>query len=77
MERAVILSEDTILKQDDFLLNAKPLSQSENLPATLEEMEQQMISRALEEHQGNYSAAAEQLGVSRQTLYNKLKKNKS
>ncbi len=74
MERAVILSEGNVLKPSDFLLHAKP-SQSFDLgPATLDEMEQQMISKALEQHDGNYSAAAEQLGISRQTLYNKLKK---
>jgi len=43
-------------------------------PKTLEEMEKQMILNALEKHDGNYSAAADQLGVSRQTLYNKLKR---
>lgn len=76
LERAVILSEDPVLKPDDFLLNSKPISFSETLPATLEEMEQQMIARALEENEGNYSAAAEQLGISRQTLYNKVRKNR-
>ncbi|RIV69534.1 sigma-54-dependent transcriptional regulator [Flagellimonas aequoris] len=74
MERAVILSDGNVLKPSDFLLHAKPSQSFDNQPLTLNEMEQQMISRALEQHEGNYSAAAEQLGVSRQTLYNKLKK---
>ncbi len=76
MERAVILVEGNVLKPDDFLLSAKKVSATENGPETLEEMERQMILKALETHDGNYSAAAEQLGVSRQTLYNKLKKIK-
>ncbi|MEM9649215.1 MAG: sigma-54 dependent transcriptional regulator [Bacteroidota bacterium] len=74
MERAVILSEGNVLKPTDFLLHSKPLQSMDHLPSTLDEMEQQMIARALEEHDGNYSAAAGQLGISRQTLYNKLKK---
>nr|WP_298792563.1 sigma-54 dependent transcriptional regulator [uncultured Allomuricauda sp.] len=74
MERAVILSEGNVLKPSDFLLHSKPSQSFEHGPATLDEMEQQMISKALDLHDGNYSAAAEQLGVSRQTLYNKLKK---
>jgi len=63
-----------VLKPSDFLLHAKPMQSMDNEPMTLNEMEQQMILRALEQNEGNYSAAAEQLGISRQTLYNKLKK---
>ncbi|PWL39962.1 sigma-54-dependent Fis family transcriptional regulator [Flagellimonas aquimarina] len=74
MERAVILSEGNVLKPTDFLLHSKPAQSMENGPATLDEMELQMISRALDQNDGNYSAAADQLGISRQTLYNKLKK---
>jgi DNA-binding NtrC family response regulator len=74
VERAVILSEGNVLKSDDFLLNTKPVLSVENGPETLEEMELLMINKALSQNDGNYSAAAEQLGVSRQTLYNKLKK---
>jgi len=43
-------------------------------PKTLEEMEHFMIVNALQSNDGNYSAAAAQLGISRQTLYNKIKK---
>lgn len=74
MERAVILSDGNVLKPTDFLLHAKPTQSFDGQPLTLNEMEQQMISRALDQNEGNYSAAAEQLGISRQTLYNKLKK---
>ncbi len=74
MERAVILSDGNVLKPSDFLLNTKSSLLLDHQPLTLNEMEQQMIFKALEQHDGNYSAAAEQLGISRQTLYNKLKK---
>jgi DNA-binding NtrC family response regulator len=75
MERAVILSEGNILKPTDFLLETKTSFSIEDGPKTLEEMELIMITKALNENEGNYSAAAEQLGISRQTLYNKLKKS--
>ncbi len=74
IERGVILSEESVLRPADFLLNSKNSIVSENNRITLEEMEFQMISNALDLNDGNYSAAAEQLGISRQTLYNKMKK---
>ncbi|SIP93959.1 sigma-54-dependent transcriptional regulator [Maribacter ulvicola] len=75
MERAVILSEGNVLKPTDFLLDTKTTVTVEGGPKTLEEMELVMITKALNDHDGNYSAAADQLGISRQTLYNKLKKS--
>jgi DNA-binding NtrC family response regulator len=75
MERAVILSEGNVLKPTDFLLETKTTMTIENGPKTLEEMELVMITKALNDNDGNYSAAADQLGISRQTLYNKLKKS--
>ena len=77
MERAVILSEGDVLKPSDFLIHPKPLHEMGSSAVTLDDMEQQMIAKALEQNDGNYSAAAEQLGISRQTLYNKLKKKQS
>tara|TARA_R110002074_G_scaffold197610_2_gene364679 strand:+ start:3450 stop:4814 length:1365 start_codon:yes stop_codon:yes gene_type:complete len=75
IERAVILSEGNVLKPTDFLLETKSSFSIEDGPKTLEEMELIMITKALNENEGNYSAAADQLGISRQTLYNKLKKS--
>lgn len=74
IERAVILVEDKVLRPDEFMLSIKKDKLAKSVPETLEAMEKQMILRALESNEGNYSAAADQLGVSRQTLYNKLKK---
>ena len=74
VERSVILSEGTILTPEDFMLNSKAPVSLEKGPDTLVEMEQLMIAKALDLTNGNYSAAAEQLGISRQTLYNKIKK---
>lgn len=74
LERAVILSEERILKPADFLLNTSPAIIPENYSSTLEEMEEMMITNSLTKHYGNYTAAANELGVTRQTLYNKMKR---
>jgi DNA-binding NtrC family response regulator len=76
IEKAVILSETSVLKPDDLYL--KPYSVNISTPtATIEEMEQSLISQALERNNGNLTAAAEQLGITRQTLYNRLKRLKN
>jgi len=41
---------------------------------TLEEMEKQLIAGVLQKAGGNLSLAAQRLGVTRQTLYNKIRK---
>jgi len=74
IERAVILCEENVLKPEDFLLNVRTSISVDSGPETLEEMELLMITNALNQNDGNYSAAADQLGISRQTLYNKMKK---
>lgn len=74
IERAVILSEGNVLKPTDFLLSKNTDISFDAGPETLDEMERLMITKALEQHNGNYSAAANKLGISRQTLYNKIKK---
>lgn len=48
-------------------LNLKPTA-----PSTLHELEMQAIHDALDRHQGNKPKAAEELGISLKTLYNKL-----
>ncbi len=74
IERAVILSEGNVLKPTDFLLSKNAEVSFDTGPETLDEMERLMINKALDQHNGNYSAVANQLGISRQTLYNKIKK---
>lgn len=73
IEKAVIICEDTTLSAPLFHLT--PTKETAPKPAsTLEEMERQMIQQTLEACNGNLSAVASQLGITRQTLYNKLKK---
>ena len=75
IEKAVILSESTIVKPEDLFLRNTGSVNGSNSFTTLEEMEKQMIQLALEKNNGNFTAAAEQLGITRQTLYNRIKKS--
>ena len=73
IEKAVILSDSNTISPDSFFFKSTSVAKS-NVPLTLEEMEKNLISDALDKYDGNLSLAAKQLGVTRQTLYNKLKK---
>ena len=73
IEKAVILSDGSVLKPDVFFF--KPYSNSRfTKEMTLDEMEKQLIDGVLQKAEGNLSLAAQRLGVTRQTLYNKIKK---
>ena len=71
IERAVLLSNSSLLDSDDFYME-DPVSASH--PVTLEEMEKQFIREVLADKKGNLTLCAQQLNISRQTLYNKMKK---
>ena len=78
LERAVILSENHILRPEDFLLpkqkgQARDFDEEE---LNLEKLERRAIERALRQSGGNYSLAAEMLGITRFALYRKIDKLK-
>jgi DNA-binding NtrC family response regulator len=74
IEKAVILSDSSILGPSDFAFNASSKSASESDNITLEEMEKKLIAESIKKHDNNLSIVASKLGITRQTLYNKLKK---
>jgi DNA-binding NtrC family response regulator len=74
VEKAVILSEADIIRPEDLYLRNVIQPSGDRKFATLLEMESFMIRQALEDNEGNFTAAAEQLGITRQTLYNRIKK---
>jgi transcriptional regulator with PAS, ATPase and Fis domain len=73
IEKAVIMSDSTVLLPSDFEFRApsRSLHQQE---FTLEEIELKAIRDCLKRHGNNLSVVAATLGITRQTLYNKLKK---
>lgn len=74
IEKAVILSDGKVLKPSDFYM--REVENSDRLldSLTIEEMERVMIERALKKHDNNISAVSEELGITRPTLYSKIKK---
>jgi DNA-binding NtrC family response regulator len=74
VEKAVILSESDNLEVNDFFSGPTGEVRSDTAILKLEEMEDRMIKMAIESNAGNIKAAAEQLGITRQTLYNKMKR---
>ena len=75
IEKVVILNDSNVLKPEDLYLRLNNQVSGTSPFTTLEEMERNMIQQALEKNNGNFTAAAEQLGITRQTLYNRLKKS--
>ena len=63
-----------MLKADDFFLRPVTGIKNDTDTLKLEDMEKRLILAALEKSPGNISAAADMLGITRQTLYNKMKK---
>ncbi|MDO9580179.1 MAG: sigma-54 dependent transcriptional regulator [Bacteroidales bacterium] len=73
IEKAVIMSESPVLKPSDFVFSstAKSVLTTE---ITLDDMEKKMITDSLRKYSNNMSVVASRLGITRQTLYNKMKK---
>ena len=74
IEKAVILSDGNELTAKDIQLEqaAKPVGTT--IKAVSEAEEERLVRQAMDRTDGNISAAAKMLGVSRPTLYAKLKK---
>ena len=73
IEKAVILSEKNVIRISDLSIRPVKTSLYTEAP-NLGDLERQAIETAIRQNDGNLTAAAEQLGVTRQTLYNKLKR---
>jgi DNA-binding NtrC family response regulator len=76
IEKAVIMSDMPQISADDLLLSKTKITINSvtTKQLTLDEMENDIIQKTLISCEGNISIVAEKLGITRQTLYNKLKK---
>jgi DNA-binding NtrC family response regulator len=74
LEKAVILSDKHQLKASDIQLSAVGSIQAEMTgELNLEKLEKQAIIRALEKNRFNLSKASRELGITRPTLYKKIR----
>jgi two-component system, NtrC family, response regulator HydG len=77
IERAIIMSDsDELDSRDFFFLSSKPVN--EKVMATnsynLDEVEKNVIQKAIDKNGGNISKAAKELGLTRASLYRRLEK---
>lgn len=73
MEKAVIMCDGGEILPEHLQLYV-PQSQTRSAASTLEEVERNTIVEAMESCGGNLSMVAQRLGITRQTLYNKIKR---
>lgn len=77
-ERAVIMAERDAYRIEDFPLPARSEARSASVSGeslNLDQLERQMIERALRMHHFNVSLAAAELGLSRGALYRRMEKH--
>ena len=77
LERAVLLSEAPVLEAEDLgfdpVARAVPVASA---VTTLREAERSLIEQALGEERGNVGRAAERLGISRSSLYQRIQRHR-
>lgn len=74
IEKALILSDNQVIDPSDLFLRPQGEKTKDFENVTLDEMEQILIERAIRNYGNNISAIAKELGISRPTLYSKIKK---
>ena len=74
IERAVIMTDSDTLQESDFLLSRSITAGANNNTLNLDEVERTAIAKALQMHNGNISKAADELGLTRASLYRRMEK---
>ncbi|MBS1507947.1 MAG: sigma-54-dependent Fis family transcriptional regulator [Bacteroidetes bacterium] len=74
IERAVIMADSNSLQDTDFLFNRKGNESASADTLNLDEVEKSAVMKAIQLHGGNISKAAEELGLTRASLYRRMEK---
>jgi DNA-binding NtrC family response regulator len=74
IERAVIMADSNALQESDFLFSRKAQDTLTNDSLNLDDVERTAVVKAIQLHQGNISKAAEELGLTRASLYRRMEK---
>ena len=73
IEKAVIMADNRYIELSELMLKTTQ-ERDDLMCSTLEEMERKMIAEAISTSDGNMTTVAQKLGITRQTLYNKIKR---
>jgi DNA-binding NtrC family response regulator len=75
IEKAVILSDFRVVQADDLFLKKVPVQGANpaEVPESFDDYEKTIIRKTLLRNMGNLSNAARELGISRPTMYKKIK----
>lgn len=74
IERALIMADSSTLQESDFLFSRKGGEELVNDSLNLDEVEKAAVAKAIQLHNGNISKAAEELGLTRASLYRRMEK---
>ena len=74
VERAVVMARGSHIEAADLRLRGREGDSAALADVTLEEAERILVRRALDRHDGNVSRAARALGLTRSSLYRRLKR---
>lgn len=74
IERALIMADSSTLQESDFLFSRKGSEDLTNDSLNLDEVEKAAVAKAIQLHNGNISKAAEELGLTRASLYRRMEK---
>lgn len=75
IEKTVILSDSDILTPEDFIISHSTQNTFlQQKPPTFAEIEKQVLQIALNNNNGSVLKASKELGLARQTMYNKMQK---
>ncbi len=78
IERAVIMAQSPVLQPEDFFFGPgrEPVEEDNLTNGTMhiDEVEKMLIRKALKKYNGNITEAAEELGLTRSSLYRRLEK---
>jgi DNA-binding NtrC family response regulator len=72
LEKLVIMSEGETIQPEEISLSSPVIKDESSL--NLEQVEKHTIRKALSKYRGNYTNIASELGISRTTLYHKIRK---
>ncbi len=74
VKRAVIMSDDARVTPENLSLSAGSTGAGLNLREARDQLEREMLTKALRKHRGKISPAAAELGISRPTFYEMMEK---